>query len=135
MKKNIFYTLTIIILTSFIFSSCTKFNLFSHSTTPYHYGIFKSINDTITLNYNDALSMLNDFSNSKDISNLTKAEWAEYHILLAEARYKCDSSQINKKTLNDIVLYLDSLTAIYPKKTDILLQNSRAHYYRGVGYR
>lgn len=134
MKKNIFYTLTITILTSIIFSSCSKFNLFSHSTTPYHYGILKSINDTMTLNYNDALSMLNDFSNSKEISNLSKAEWAEYNILLAEARYKCDSSQTNKKTLNDIVLYLDSLTAIYPHKTDILLQNSRAHYYRGVGY-
>ena len=134
MKKNLLYILTITILTSIILSSCSKFNLFSHNTTPYHYGILKSINDTMTHNYVNALHLLNEFSNSEEINNLSKAELAEYHILLAEARYKCDSSQINDKALNDIVLYLDSLTAIYPKTSDLLLQNSRAHYYRGVGY-
>ena len=81
-----------------------------------------------------ALNMLNYFSNSTDINSLSLKDSYEYNILLAEARFKCDSSAVNKETLNDIVNYYDSLTSIYPKNTDVLLQNSRAHYFRGVGH-
>jgi cell division protein FtsB len=81
-----------------------------------------------------ALNMLNDFNDKGDIYSLSQKEFYEYNILLAEARYKCDSTITNNKTLNDIVIYFDSLTYIYPKNTDVLFQNSRAHYYRGVGF-
>ena len=132
MKKNLFYLLTITIL--ILFCSCKKFSLYSTTETPNHYGLFKKINDTITSNYDIALQMLNSFDEKGLVNNLSKTELYEYHILLAEARYKCDSSITNKKILNDIVIYFDSLTSIYPHNTDILFQNSRAHYYRGAGY-
>lgn len=134
MRKSLFYILIFTILTNISFTSCQKSNLFSENETPYHYGILSKINDTMTLNYNVALEMLNDFNNHNGINNLSKTELCEYHILLAEARYKCDSSQINKQELNKIALYLDSLTKIHPKNSEILYQNSRAHYYRGVGF-
>lgn len=134
MKKNLFYLLTTTILITFLFCSCKKFSLYSTTDTPNHYGLFKKINDTITSNYDIALKMLNSFDENGLVNNLSKTELYEYHILLAEARYKCDSSITNKKTLNDIVIYFDSLTSIYPHNTDILFQNSRAHYYRGAGY-
>ncbi len=134
MKKNILHLLIIFLLSNILFTSCKKFNLFSTTETPHHYGIFKKINDTMTPNPSVALNMLNDFNDKSDIYSLSQKEFYEYNILLAEARYKCDSTITNTKTLNDIVIFFDSLTSIYPKNTDVLFQNSRAHYYRGVGF-
>lgn len=134
MKKNILHILIIFLLSNILFTSCEKFNLFSKTETPLHYGIFKKINDTMTSNHTLALDMLNDFSDNTDINSLSQKEFYEYSILLAEARYKCDSTITNKKTFNDIVIYFDSLTSIHPNNTDVLFQNSRAHYYRGVGF-
>lgn len=134
MKKNILHLLIIFLLSNILFTSCKKFNLFSTTETPHHYGIFKNINDTMTTAPSVALNMLNDFNDKGDIYSLSQKEFYEYNILLAEARYKCDSTITNNKTLNDIVIYFDSLTYIYPKNTDVLFQNSRAHYYRGVGF-
>lgn len=134
MKKNLFYLLTITILTSIFFTSCKKFSLYTPTSTPNHYSFFKKINDTITSNYEIALRMLNEFGDEERLNKLSKTELYEYQILLAEARYKCDSSITNKKILNEIVIHYDSLTSIYPNNTDILFQNSRAHYYRGTGF-
>lgn len=134
MKKTLFYLLTITILTSFLLISCKKFSLYSTTETPNHYSVFKKISDTITSNSEVALRMLNEFGNEERLDKLSKAELYEYQILLAEARYKCDSSITNKKILNDIVIYYDSLTSIYPNNTDVIFQNSRAHYYRGTGF-
>lgn len=134
MKKNTLYLLIIFLLSNILFSSCKKFNLFSATETPHHYGIFKKINDSMTTNPTLALNMLNDFNKSTDINTLSKKDFYEYNILLAEARFKCDSMSINKDILNDAVNYYDSLISVYPKNTDAILQNSRAHYYRGVGH-
>ena len=134
MKKNTLYLLIIFLLSNILFSSCKKFNLFSATETPHHYGILKKINDSMTTNPTLALNMLNDFNKSTDINTLSKKDFYEYNILLAEARFKCDSMSINKDILNDAVNYYDSLISVYPKNTDAILQNSRAHYYRGVGH-
>lgn len=134
MKKSLFITTLITLLTCIAFSFRTNFVFFSENKDPYHYGILKNINDTMTQNPQIALTLLNDFSKSDDINKLSKSEYIEYNILVAEALYKCDSAITNKSTLNDIVIYLDSLTSHHPKNKDLLFINSKAHYYRGAGY-
>ncbi|MBO5853507.1 MAG: hypothetical protein J6Q61_02090 [Bacteroidales bacterium] len=134
MKKCLFSMMLIPIFISILFSSCTKFVFFSETNDTYHYGILKNINDTMTENPQIALDMLNDFSKSDDKNKLSKSEFIEYNILIAEALYKCDSVITNKSTLNDIVIYLDSLTNQHPQNKDLLFINSKAHYYRGAGY-
>lgn len=133
MKKNCFF-LMLIILSYISFYSCTNFELFSESKDKYHFGVIKEINDTMTPNPEIALDILNEFSESGDLNKLSKTELIEYNILLAEARYKCDSLITNKTIINDITIYLDSLTNQHPKNNDLLFLSSKAHYYRGAAY-
>ena len=133
MKKKLFYLLALTILTSVILTSCSKFDLFTEETTPYHYDVLKEINININENPELALSMLEDFDKKHDLELLSKTEFYEYNILLSEARYKCNMEHINETTLREAILYLDSLTSLYSNNTDVLFLNAKAHYYLGVG--
>lgn len=133
MKNNFLLTLTIIITTTFLLSSCSKFKLFSEDATPYHYGILKDINNTMTHNPEQALLMIESFGTNQEYSSLKTSELHEFQILKAEARYKCNLNHDNIIALNEAIMFFDSLTSIYEKNTDILFYNSKAHYYMGVG--
>lgn len=133
MKKKLFYLLILTILTSVVLTSCSRFNLFTEETTPYHYDILKNVNININDNPEHALSLLEDFYQKYDLELLSKAEYFEYNILLSEARYKCNMEHINESTLREAILYFDSLNTLYPNNTDVLFLNAKAHYYLGVG--
>ncbi len=120
------------ILLSSSFTSCTKFSLFSESQTPYHYGILKEINDTITDHPEIALELLENIDSTTVKSNFSKQEYHEYQILVSEANYKNYYNQNNFNEIIDANNYFDSLTSLYPKNIDITFLNSKAKYYRGV---
>lgn len=132
MKKSLLFILTALV-TLFVFStSCSRFNLYTESETPYHYANLKGITQMINDDPETALERLEELENSPEINNFSEAEFYEYHILLAEARYKSDLIAVNERFVNEAVLYFDSLTKLYPKNNEILFQNARAHYYKGV---
>lgn len=132
MKRNLF-SLTILIIISILFISCSKANIFSKEEAPYHHGILKEINDTITDNPAEALSMLNNISDTTR-NNFSEQEYYEYHILLEEAHYKNFQLQENYNIIAKACNYFDSLTLIYPQNTDVLFLSSKALYYNAVGY-
>ena len=67
-----FFLLFLFYIISLCFTSCSKFNLFSESKTPYHYEILKEINDTIT-NYPEiALELLKKPCFNDSRSNIQK---------------------------------------------------------------
>ncbi|MBQ3843400.1 MAG: hypothetical protein II817_00270 [Bacteroidales bacterium] len=80
-----------------------------------------------------ALDILIDVSNTVDESKLSKPDYYEYQILIAEALYKNDLIQTNDSAVFEAVRYYDSLAQIYPKNVEVILQKSRAHYYKAVG--
>lgn len=131
MKKNL-YTHIILIITSLCFISCSKFNLFPEEKNPYHHGILKTINDTMTKNPEDALKIIDNIG-TETIHNFTKQEYYEYQILLAEAHYKNYYPQNNRNEIINACNYFDSLSALYTQNQDILFLNSRALYYNAVG--
>lgn len=80
-----------------------------------------------------ALDILIDVSDTVDESKLSKPDYYEYQILIAEALYKNDLLQTNDSAVFEAVRYYDSLAQIYPKNVEVILQKSRAHYYKAVG--
>ena len=80
-----------------------------------------------------ALDILICVSDTVDESKLSKLDYYEYQILIAEALYKNDLMQTNDSSVLEAVRYYDSLAQIYPKNMEILFQKSRAHYYKAVG--
>ena len=132
MRRGLFFLLFITLFTTFTLTSCSKFRLFSETEMPYHYGVLRKINKTMSSNPSQALDMLEKLGNSTELMNLKRAEFYEYHVLLAEARYKCDLEHINNTELIEASAYYDSLTNLYPRNKDVLYQHSRVRYYRGV---
>ncbi len=125
-------TLFILIVVNFITSSCSKSNTFSKEETPYHYNVLSNIYEAMAYNADSALSMINDFSDTTDLNILKKAEFYEYHILLAEARYKCNLENINEIELNEAVTFFNGIVELYPSDKEMLLHSSRANYYKGT---
>ena len=80
-----------------------------------------------------ALNLLIGVSDTVDEQGLSKPDYCEYQILIAEALYKNECSQSNSFAVAEAVNYYDSLAQIYPKNVDVLFQKSRAHYYNAVG--
>lgn len=80
-----------------------------------------------------ALNILIGVSDTVDDQGLSKPDYYEYQILIAEALYKNDFSQTNDSAIVESVRFYDSLANIYPKNVDVLFQKSRAHYYQAVG--
>lgn len=80
-----------------------------------------------------ALNILISVSDTVDEQGLSKPDYYEYQILIAEALYKNDFSQTNDSAIVESVRFYDSLANIYPKNVDVLFQKSRAHYYKAVG--
>lgn len=113
--------------------SCEHFYLYSEKASPFHYVALKNIVDTMACCPDAALDILIDVSNTVDESKLSKPDYYEYQILIAEALYKNDLIQTNDSAVFEAVRYYDSLAQIYPKNVEVILQKSRAHYYKAVG--
>lgn len=133
MNRNdvIFYAL--LVLLCILAQSCKRFSLYSEKDTPLHYSALKTITDTMTCCPEAALDILIDVSDTVDESKLSKPDYYEYQILIAEALYKNDLLQTNDSAVFEAVRYYDSLAQIYPKNVEVILQKSRAHYYKAVG--
>lgn len=130
-KTVIFYAL--LTLLCLLAQSCKRFSLYSEKDTPFHYSALKAITDTMTCCPNAALGILINVSDTVDESKLSKPDYYEYQILIAEALFKNDLMQTNDLAVFGAVSYYDSLAQIYPENVDVLFQKSRAHYYNAVG--
>lgn len=123
----------LLFLSTLFFTSCSKINLYSRTETPYHYGILKSINDTITNHPEDAIRLLENIDTIIIKNNFSKQEYHEYQILIAEANYKNYYNQTNHTEIINADNYFDSLVSLYPKNTEIAYLSSKASYYKAVG--
>lgn len=133
MKIKIVILYTLSVLLCLIAQSCKRFSLYSEKGTPLHYSVLKTITDTMTCCPEAALDILIDVSDTVDESKLSKPDYYEYQILIAEALYKNNLLQTNDSAVFEAVRYYDSLAQIYPKNVEVILQKSRAHYYKAVG--
>ena len=125
--------LLLLFLSILFFTSCSKINLYSRTETPYHYGILKTINDTITDNPEDAIELLKQLDNAIIKNDFSEQEYHEYQILLAEANYKNYYSQTNYTEITNAHDYFDSLVSAYPRNAEITYLYSKASYYKAVG--
>lgn len=130
-KTVIFFTLSVLLC--LIAQSCKRFSLYTEKGTPLHYSVLNTITDTMICCPEAALNILISVSDTVDEQGLSKPDYYEYQILIAEALYKNDFSQTNDSAIVESVRFYDSLANIYPKNVDVLFQKSRAHYYKAVG--
>ena len=130
--KNVL--LSIVFISICFFTSCSKINLYPKSETPYHHGILKIVNDTMTSNPEDALNLLKTIDNIFIENDFSEQEYHEYQILLAEANYKNYYNQTNHADVLLACKYFDSLASLYPKNIDITYLDSKANYYTAVGF-
>lgn len=133
MKKNLIKIFAFFTLWCLITPSCTKFVLYSESDSPLHFNVLQKIDDTMTCCPSAALDMLLDVSEEIDTLQLSKTDYYEYQILVAEALYKNYYMQSNVPAVLEAVNYYDSLANRYPNNADVLFQKSRAYYYKAVG--
>lgn len=131
--KLIRFIITAIVVTLLSFlQSCDNYDLFSSDVAPLHKNVLKPINDTMTAHPDIALDMIIKLADTLDDDKMTKNDHFEYQILVAEALYKNNYQQTNDSAVIEAVLFYDSLSQQHSTNTDILLQQARAHYYRGV---
>lgn len=130
-KIVIFYAFSVLLC--LLLQSCRRFSLYTEKETPLHYSVLHTINDTMMCCPDVALNLLIGVSDNVDDQGLSKPDYYEYQILMAEALYKNDFSQTNDSAIVESVRFYDSLANIYPQNVDVLFQKSRAHYYKAVG--
>lgn len=130
-KTVIFYAFSVLLC--LIAQSCKRFSLYTEKGTPLHYSVLNTITDTMICCPEAALNILISVSDTVDEQGLSKPDYYEYQILIAEALYKNDCSQTNDSAIVESVRFYDSLVNIYHKNVDVLFQKSRAHYYQAVG--
>ena len=123
----------LIFLSILFLTSCSKVSLHSKTETPYHYGILKTINDTITDYPEKALELIKGISSPIIENDFCELEYHEYQILLSEANYKNYYNQTNHDEVVNASIYFDSLTSLYPKDSKITFLTSKAFYYKAVG--
>ena len=133
MKRFFLLTFLPIILGAFIIS-CSKINIYSQAETPYHYGILKTINDTITTNPEEALKLLHGIDKPIIDNIFSEQEYNEYQILLSEVNYKNFYNQTNHNEVINASNYFDSLNLLYPQNTEITFLYSKSLYYKAVGF-
>lgn len=118
-----------------IFStSCSKTSIYSQAETPYHFEILKTINDTITNNPEYAFKLIKNIDNLIIENEFSTQEYHEYQVLLSESYYKNYYNQINHNEVINACNYFDSLTSSFPKNIEIIFLNSKALYYKAVGF-
>ncbi len=130
-KIVIFYAFSVLLC--LLLQSCRRFSLYTEKETPLHYSVLHTINDTMMCCPDVALNLLIGVTDNVDDQGLSKPDYYEYQILIAEALYKNDLIQTNDSAVFEAVRYYDSLAQIYPKNVEVILQKSRAHYYKAVG--
>lgn len=130
-KIVIFYAFSVLLC--LLLQSCRRFSLYTEKETPLHYSVLHTINDTMMCCPDVALNLLIGVSDTVDDQGLSKPDYYEYQILIAEVLYKNYFSQTNDSAIVESVRFYDSLANIYPKNVDVLFQKSRAHYYKAVG--
>jgi len=133
MKKNLIIIFAFFTLWCLMMPSCKNFVLYSEADAPLHFGILQKIDDTMTCCPAAALDLLVDVSEEIDESQISKTDYYEYQILIAEALYKNYYLQSNDSAVSEAVKYYDSLAKCYPHNTDVLFQKSRSYYYKAVG--
>ncbi|MBO7460232.1 MAG: hypothetical protein J6T53_04960 [Bacteroidales bacterium] len=131
--KLIKFIITAIVVTLLtLLQSCDNYDLFSSDVAPLHKNVLKPINDTMTAHPDIALDMIIKLADTIDGDNMTKNDYFEYQILVAEALFKNNYQQTNDSAVIETVRFYDSLAQQHSTNTDVLLQQARAHYYRGV---
>lgn len=130
-KVALFYVFSILLC--LLAQSCKRFSLYSETDTPLHYSVLQTISDTMVCRPDISLDILIDASDTVDESKLSKPDYYEYQILIAEALFKNKLMQTNDSAVFEAVRYYDSLAEKYPKNTEVLFQKSRSHYYKAVG--
>ncbi len=133
MKKILIIIFAFFTLWCLMTPSCKNFVLYSEADTPLHFNVLQKVDDTMTCCPSDALDMLIAVSDEIDDSQISKTDYYEYQILVAEALYKNYYMQSNVAAVLEAVNYYDSLAKCYPHNTDVLFQKSRAYYYKAVG--
>lgn len=131
-NKNAFLT-SVFCAMLLLLQGCSFFTPFSGSRKSLHNTVLKTIADTMTARPDAALDMIVSLSDTLDEQRLSKTEYYEYQILVAEALYKNDFGQTNDSAVAAAAVFFDSLALRYPKNIDVIFYKARAHYYKGVG--
>lgn len=131
-NKNAFLT-PVFCAMLLLLQGCSFFTPFPGSKKSLHNTVLKTIADTMTARPDAALDMIVSLSDTLDERRLSKTEYYEYQILVAEALYKNDFGQTNDSAVAAAAVFFDSLALRYPKNIDVIFYKARAHYYKGVG--
>lgn len=131
-NKNAFLT-SVFCAMLLLLQGCSFFTPFSGSKKSLHNTVLKTVADTMTARPDAALDMIVSLSDTLDEQRLSKTEYYEYQILVAEALYKNDFGQTNDSAVAAAAVFFDSLALRYPKNIDVIFYKARAYYYKGVG--
>lgn len=131
-NKNAFLT-SVFCAMLLLLQGCSFSPPFSGSRKSLHNTVLKTITDTMTASPDAALDMIVSLSDTLDERRLSKTEYYEYQILVAEALYKNDFGQTNDSAVAAAAVFFDSLALRYPKNIDVIFYKARAYYYKGVG--
>ena len=132
MRKNIIGLLFLLVL-CLVTHSCKRFSLYSEKDNSIYHSVIQSISDTMMCCPDVALEMLISASDTVDDQSLSKPNYYQYQILIAEALYKNNFLQTNYSDVVEATRFFDSLAEKHSNNVDVLFLKSRAHYYKAVG--
>lgn len=133
MKNKIAFLTPVFCAMLLLLQGCNFFTPFPSDGKSLHNTVLKTITDTMTARHDVALEMIVALSDTIDEQKLSKIEYYEYQVLIAEALYKNDYLQTNDSAVIAAAAFYDSLALKYPRNIDVIFQKARAHYYKGVG--
>jgi hypothetical protein len=95
--------------------------------------VLQQVDSLMQCRPDSALNLLIGIADTLQEDKLTRPDYHEYQILIAEALYKNNFSQSNDSAVAQAAVFYDSVAELMPDNLALQYQRAKAHYYKAVG--
>ena len=132
MKKKVGFSV-LFLLVAVLFSACSGAKSpFSHQNAPLHFKELKTIETLLESEPAQALDSVNAILGKLDNSSITPLDYNELLLREVQAQYKNRTLSETSPDLAPVIRFYDSLSALFPKNTEVQYLLANAYYYKGV---
>ena len=116
-----------------LLSACSgRKSPFGNHSAPLHSNELKTIETLLETDPQSALDSLNALKQRIDFTQLSRLDANELHLREVQAHYKNRCLTESSPDLAPVVLFYDSLWAVYPANAEVQFLLANTYYYKGV---
>ena len=123
----------LLLLCASVLCACTKQKTaFTEANAPHHFKELKTIVDLLESNPEVAIDSVNALKAKASVAPFTAMDDNELRLREVQAQYKNRCLTEQSPDLAPVIVFFDSLAAVYPEDADLQFLRANTYYYKGV---